>query len=525
MGLWNAYFLAKFYFYYEGYIRLDGFLNLVFAAFLILPLPGKLRSSRPLAALKFLLAAAFAAALLWHDSWLRPPLESFSFLEEEGMPSRQYIYSFLLGYFNLWDIIVLAFILAACVAAKKFRVRIGPFVVIALVFIIPFNRVGRGDGGRMDRALGGFYANESKRAVRFESVNNPDFDIVILHVCSLSWDDLKESGARNEWGESFFKKFDYLFTAFNSATTYSGPAVIRLMRSNCGQARHGDLYNEAPLDCYLFDSLGNAGFDVDFALNHNGEYGGFVKDARRLGHMKSPLMSQEGLTAGYNMFDDSPVYGDYPVLERWWKEREAKAASPGVKPAALYYNTVTLHDGTHRAGEKNWWNRDRRAQYRERLAGLLNDMTRFIGLLESSGRNVVVVFVPEHGFALNGSRIQAPGLRDIPLPEITLVPVGVKFIGKKYNEVPPDRNGGGGQGGRPQKVISRPASYFALSFMLSEFLAESPFQARAKSEDFVKSLPETGFVSGTQGVEIIKDGNAYYLYGKDKTWIKLPAKD
>ena len=42
----------------------------------------------------------------------------------------------------------------------------------------------------------------------------------------------------------FFSGFDYTLTRFNSVASYSEPAAYRLMRANCGQARHEAL--EAP---------------------------------------------------------------------------------------------------------------------------------------------------------------------------------------------------------------------------------------------------------------------------------------
>ena len=46
-----------------------------------------------------------------------------------------------------------------------------------------------------------------------------------------------------------------------------------------------------------------------------------------------------------------------------------------------------------------------------------------MGELEASGRRAVVVLVPEHGAALRGDSAQIAGLREIPTPAITLVPV------------------------------------------------------------------------------------------------------
>jgi len=53
----------------------------------------------------------------------------------------------------------------------------------------------------------------------------------------------------------------------------------------------------------------------------------------------------------------------------------------------------------------------------------------FLANLDKSGRRVMVLVVPEHGAALEGDRMQMSGLRDIPSPSITHVPVGIKFVG------------------------------------------------------------------------------------------------
>ncbi len=47
---------------------------------------------------------------------------------------------------------------------------------------------------------------------------------------------------------------DIMFDSFNSATAYSGPAAIRLLRASCGQLSHHDLYQPVNQQCYLFDN-------------------------------------------------------------------------------------------------------------------------------------------------------------------------------------------------------------------------------------------------------------------------------
>lgn len=505
MVLFSFYFFAKLYLYYKGYISLHIFKNLFYAAFLAVPLPERFRY-RPLAALKVILGIALGLLLLWHDSWLSSPFDALNFFKSQGMPSREYIYSFILGYLHLREAIALGSILLACVVLNRY-LKMMPVVIILLLLVLPLqvslHGFAHADTDKTDKTLEAFYDYESQRVVRFKK-GEPDFDIVILQVCSLATDDLRETGLENN---PFFRRFNLYFSNFNSATGYSGPAAIRLLKSNCGQPRHNDIYNESPRDCYLMESLAAKGYDTYFAMNHDGRYGNFAEEARRYGHIRAQPLKTAGAPQGLYMFDDSPIYDDYPVLERWWNQRMQSTA-----PAALFYNTVTLHDGAHWAGEKNWWKRDRKSQYTERITKLLDDMSRFSSLLESSGRNVVVVFVPEHGMGLRSSNMQGSGLRDIPLPQITNVPVGIRFFGPKFNGAP-----------AKQMIISKPASYLAISHLLSEFISKSPFQTdEFTTRAFIDRIPQTDQVAENQGILVMKDGGKYYLF-KDRKWVELPG--
>ncbi len=55
-----------------------------------------------------------------------------------------------------------------------------------------------------------------------------------------------------------WKHFDIVFKNFNSATSYSGPAAVRLLRASCGQLSHTNLYQPSGADCYLFENPGEA---------------------------------------------------------------------------------------------------------------------------------------------------------------------------------------------------------------------------------------------------------------------------
>lgn len=505
MSLWSFYFLAKLYLYFRGFIRLDFFLNLLFMAFLVIPLPKRLKPSKPFMIIKSFLSLTLGLLLLWHDSWLPPFFDSMIFLNQQGIPSKEYIYQFILGFFNPLEAAVLSSVLIFFFLLQRFM-RLTSLVII-LLLVVPIREFGQPDG-EIDRHLDAFYKSESSRIIRFEKAkkDNLDFDLVIIHVCSLSWDDLKEAGLEDH---PIFKQFDYLFTNFNSVTSYSNPSAIRLLRANCGQQRHDALYSDGPKECNLFEALRQEGYETYFALNHDGTYGHFTDEVRRLGHLDEPFLPKALPVQAYS-FDGTPIYDNYTQLERIWKKREESNS----KMAAIYYNTISLHDGVHWAEDKNWWKKDRRLEnYNEFAQELLGDITRFFDLLRSSERDIVILFVPEHGMALRGSSIQAPGLRDIPLPQITRVPVGIKVIRKRSPHAPVH-----------QQLISRPTSYLSLSYMLKVFLEENQFEIdRFTTKEFTDKIPQTDFVAENQGIQIAKKGSDYFLYGKEKKWIMVPA--
>lgn len=503
MGPWSLYFIAKGYLYLRGYIRISFIWNLILAIFLMIRVPKEKKNYRPLTIGKNFLDAVFGVLLLWHDSWLPTFKESFLFLTDERLPSKEYIFQFLLGFFNLWEIMAIVSILTVCFLVRQ-RVKLTPAVFV-LLLIVPVLEFGQ-PKDELDRYIDAFYRSESSRVVRFERAKGeqPDFDIVILHICSLGWDDLKAVGLAEH---SFLKQFDYLFTNFNTVTTYSTPSAIRLLRANCGQLQHGDLYNDVPGECYLFDVFRGLGYQTYFTLNHDGLYRGVAANVKSHGHLGEPIMPTDLPIQAYN-FDSSPLFNDYTVLERWWKIRQES----GSDHAAVYYNGVSLHDGAHWAGEKEWWKRDRVKNYKEDVEKLFMDLTRFFNLLASSGRNVGVVFIPEHGLGLRGNSLQTSGLRDLPLPQITNVPVGIKLIGSGFQDI-----------SVRQKIISKPTSYLSLSFFLASFLKQGLFRPGSSvSNEVISGLPETDLVTENERGKLVKKGDDYFLYGKEKKWVKLP---
>lgn len=508
MGLWFVYFAIKLYLSYNGALRFDVPLNLLFLAVLLVPLPGRYRSLRLVPVLRTTLCVFFGILLVWHDSWLPGPLDAVGLLRQYGWPSKDYIVHFFLRFYSPLGLGVLALGLAAWYALRNYsKVMTAGIVVLAVIpLFLPRGDATRQQLEEVERAYAAFQDSEMTRIIPIHRGGmHGDFDIIILHVCSMAWDDLRELQLEEH---RFFQRFDLLFTNFNSATTYSNPAVIRLLNANCGQRTHDDLYTRFPKECSIMENLRAQGFEISFVRNHNGQYGNFDEEIRKFGQLDAAPFQPAGLSANKFMFDRSPVYGDHAILAQWLGSRRRSRANK----VALYYNSVSLHDGTHRVDDKDWWKKGQKEQYREFLKELLGDMERFFDLVASSKRNTVIVFVPEHGRAVRGSAVTPPGLRDIPLPRITTVPVGIALIGTRGRSGLPAR----------QQVISKPVSYLALSEVISAFLEQSPFLSdRHTYKSFLDNIPETEFVAeNQQNIVVQKDGGFFYR-GKDDKWILL----
>lgn len=508
------------YLYAKGSIAHDVLLNLAFFAFVMAPQPGRFPQRRSFDAARQVLNAALAACLLWHDSWLPAPAQAWAQLGQQGMPSAPYIVSFLLGYFNGALLAVIVGILMVTFVLRRWSAAMGALVAVLLVaapWAVAWTAEPAKPAARRAAApkatepaafLEEFYARESERVVLFKKPKGPAFDIVVVHVCSMAWADLKATGLDQH---AFFKQFDYVLSDFNAVSSYSNPAVMRLLRSNCGQTSHSDLYDPTPPTCLLFESLHAAGYQTWVAMSHDGHYGDYVQDIRKNGLDRATfVMPDKKVPPEAVFFDDSKTYSDLQMFKRWL---DARGAAATAGPAALYYNSVNLHAGSHWVDEKKWWLREKNEQYVDVASILLRDLNQAVELLAASKRNTVLLFVPEHGRALTSTPMQGQDLRDVPLPQITRVPVGIRLFGPGF---------GSGQ----RAAVSKPTSYLALSWLLSKFVEKSPFGASPEAVDeIVRKMPETGFVSEHSGSVIVDTGDGYFLGQKEKPWIRLsPAQ-
>lgn len=325
----------------------------------------------------------------------------------------------------------------------------------------------------------------------------PPFDVLIINICSLAWNDVEASDLTTH---PVWRHFDIFFSNFNSATSYSGPASIRLLRASCGQPSHEDLYVAAPRQCLLMENLATLGFEQQVAMDHSGAFGNYLKGLGEYAGLQVTPMKRDGLPHDLASFDGEPIYRDDALFQRWLDQRAGSQAKRNV----TFFNLIALHDGNRYAANRQ------PAPYKSRLKTQLDDLDHFLTALELSRRKVVVLVVPEHGAALAGDRMQMSGLRDIPSPAITQVPAGVALIGTREPH-------------QKTRYVDAPSSYLAISELVSRLVGGNWF---AKEQidwgALLEGLPETPSVAENQGSIVIQyQGQHYIKLGKGE-WVPYP---
>ncbi|MGE8382508.1 MAG: cellulose biosynthesis protein BcsG [Pseudomonas putida] len=521
LGGWNLYFLAKFLLVALGMLDFQALPNLLFAAFLLLPLPGRwLRIARQL------VAVPMGVALFYHDTWF-PPFSRL--LAQPGVLDFSWDYLLeLLGRFINWNLLgALALLLVGYLYLRHW-LRLSTLSLLGLTWLavggLPSLAVNAGqpsgnvvaspgkpaqaaalaDNATLDSWLERFFASERERVTAFPAINADEqpFDLLVINICSLAWDDLSAAGLRDN---PLLSRLDVIFDQFNSATSYSGPAAIRVLRASCGQSSHAGLYQSAPEQCLLFQNLARLGFQSNTLLNHSGHFDNFIGDITQQ-HMPQPGLRNTDFPRALVGFDGSPIASDLDVLRRWWGQRSGSAA----EHVSLFYNSISLHDGNRIVTADGG---TRVADYATRATRLFGELGTFLDDLERSGRRVVVAIVPEHGAALHGDRMQLSGMREIPTPSITHVPVGLKFIGM-------------GQPARSEPLrVSAPTSYLALSELVSRVYAGLGQQQPLDVPGLLTDLPTTEQVAQTSGAEVVNyQGRAYMRLQGQADWQPIPEE-
>lgn len=262
LGIWNVYFLAKFVLLYYGAINFDFITNTAFAAFLVIEFKHALFNK-----IKHAIGIIIAVILLYKDSWL-PPLDRLT--KQAGN-----VQDFSFGYFieimgrviNV-DMLLGLFILIVVFWYCSQWIRFTTLTFIGLIFIgwgaykstqepvVSQYMTEKNNNSAQDKApvvtqkkespeqkLTDFYKQQSMLVSNFpEQINGELFDVIVLNICSMAVDDLNTIGVSIT---DMYNDFDVVFSDFNSATSYSGPAAIRLMRASCGQTSQDDLFKDA----------------------------------------------------------------------------------------------------------------------------------------------------------------------------------------------------------------------------------------------------------------------------------------
>lgn len=564
LGAWNFYFLLKFVLLWYGYLNFDAFNNLLFLAFLLFPLPKKfwhkLRNwiAIPIGIVLFYHDTWLPSisTVLTQGSQLKQ--FSFDYLIELtvnfiNLKMVGVAFILLVGYLFIeqWmrvSIFIIAGVLwlnlggfthfsqsmVPVVSANTIDVNVKENSMASRteaakgsqmppqpqeqrhVAIAPENEVVEqnrinapyplqklnANNKVLNDWLAQFYSYERKRVTSFPKSLSSDaqpFDILIINICSLSTDDAEVVGLQQHplWGN-----FDVLFSHFNTVASYSGPSSLRLLRSSCGQPHHSDLYDPADAQCLLMDNLATLGFDKQLVLDHNGQFGNYLKEIQQLGNLNVSLQEQEGLSNQITAFDGTKIYNDKETLDRWLEKHE----KAGDKRAVTFVNIVSLHDGNRFVGENTT------ADYGKRATSLLDNLDKFIDDLDEKGKRVMVIVVPEHGAALQGDKIQMSGLRDIPSQSITTVPVGVRFTGIK------DR-----AQFHPPVIVKEPSSYLALSELIARNVNGEIFnQTSVDWNALATDLPQTAKVSENQATIVIDYQGQSYIKLNGGEWINYP---
>jgi cellulose synthase operon protein YhjU len=530
LGWWNIYFIIKIALYLKGDIEFHTIENFAFISFLLLPISLKwLKVSRSI------ISIPIGVWLLHFDSYLPPLDRLWSQVGQLMQFELSYLVEIAGRFISITTLLVLFTLSAAYFLFNKY-IRVTVLVLISLIYIsVPQSiiaspsventtslleqqqstepkkdvkqslQISEINDDVLNNLKNNFFADEVKRATNFDGNTQADapFDLLFLSICSVAWDDIKLVGLQNH---PIFDDFDIMFDNFNSATSYSGPAVIRLLRANCGQEEHSQLFNDAASNqCYLFENLAALGFQENLLMNHNGVFDSFLDLIKKDGKIEANLMTQEGLSPYQKGFDGASIFRDKDVLDRWWQQR---VEDDSGKIVALY-NTISLHDGNRIINNNTSTSL---ISYKRRLSNLLDDLYSFFNELEASERNIVVMLVPEHGAGIRGDKMQISGMREIPAPSITHTPVGLRVFGKNIE--------------RTEKTVhvTAPSSYLAISALVANILEQNIYESVTfDPKKLVINLPETSVVAENSGTTVMEVNNRHYISLDGSTWSEYPT--
>lgn len=523
LGIWSGYFVFKIVLFFLGMINFCIHKNVALAVFLCIRFRGKWSVAANIIGL------VLAVMLLYHDSYL-PSIEQILAQKSnlEGF-SFSYALNFLLDFVSLPILFGFVGCIAGAVLLKDF-IRITTCVFTGFIAVAVYSYYGESSISQSDDALAKCEPNESGNLAQSNSsdipkmnktassavledyltnflefehsrrVSMPDklndgfepFDIVVLNVCSLANDDLD---AASMTSHPVFRSFDAKFDNFSGATSYSTPASLRFLRSQCGQETEAEMYRERRQECELLSSLNKLGFATGVYLDHNGEYGNYLSSLASYGGLTTRPENQQLLTIKYRSFDNSPIFSDRDLFEQYIKEITLK---PNYGRAS-FFNLISLHDGNRKEGES------RTMSFNARLKIFLDDLNFFMSKLEQSGHRTLLILLPEHGAAIRGDKMQIAKLREIPSTKITDIPVYVRFFGLPKSET--------------MKKIGGYHSHMAIAELIKRAIEDNVYASGGKGyEEILSNLPETAPVSESTNAFFIKYGSTEWFKLKGEAW-------
>lgn len=524
MGLWNYYFICKLILFWIGYIDFHVLVNMLFAVVLIIPIKNRfLRINR------IVLGILIAITLLYYDSKLPGFQRVLSAAPQLKGFTAEYMLELISRFINP-KIIQGLFLAILVISVLGLKLRITSFVMLFMLGSHPINDIlqkynpannsqeniacsdtdttnGEAENianldtsdKNLDKVLAEFYANQAKISVGFDSVKaSPEtaFDIILFHICSLAWTDIEPADIG-----PMFADFDVLFKKFNSGASYSGPAAIRLLRGTCGLQPHESLYTATASQCYVHDAFVQAGYQPQLMLNHDGKYENYLPSLqmRERGGWVAPLLGELGARVGMKAFYGSPIYDDLDVLTRWLEQKRPTISGP----VALYYNTISLHDGNKLLNQTGGSTIE---TYNIRLKELISDYKKFLEVIKKTKRPTLVLFVPEHGASLHGDALQIPGMREIPSPEITIVPTGMNLVNFP------------GKDNWKQVVIDKPTSYTGVFTLIANLIHNNVTSVPLVDRMGIPNLPTTPFLAQNEQTVIMGYGSKLFLRDPNGKW-------
>lgn len=521
LGTWNVYFILKLVLFIQGTIEFHFLNNLAFMAFLFLP-----TTKYPfLGVAKQVIAIPVGLYLLHDDSFLPPISHAFAQAGNVASFSAGYLFELLERSVSA-DFVKTLFVISVFYFMFNKILRVSVLVTSAMFYLqfsnlaivlpttqtlqpvttsqnaasaitTPTNNLNE----QLSKVKTDFFTQQADLTLPFdkELESKSNFDVLMLSICSLAWEDVKYFHQENH---KLFKEFDILFEHFNSATSYSGPAIVRLLQANCGQKQHDNLMtNPSNKNCYLVENLKNLGFDIELMLNHDGAFDNFltlIKDKSSLN--VEPVKYK--LPDYLRNFDDSHIYRDKDIFSQWIMNRQLH---PEQKKFT-FYNTISLHDGVHYEQDHSLKSAD---TYEKRLITLLDDMYDILDGLKKTNRPIVVIFVPEHGANIKGDKVQMAGMRELPSPAITNLPVGLKIIGNGMARI------------GEQKIVKEQSSFFAIAHLVNQILEQDVFaKNQFDPEKLLNDLPQTPMLSENEGSTVMQFNKNYYYSYNNNEWEK-----